>query len=167
MTRFSVGSTAGVRPGLERWVVALGLILVCIGQTAAAESPVSREWKQRLTDSLRRKIVQSGEGMTVGAVRPATHEEVPLSSAATEETIPLLSSLTGLLTQAATETLTFSREMRPTLEWPGQLWNARETEGWSWRRRLQWFQSRESESAETPLDSATKVAPASNEEGPR
>lgn len=167
MMRFSECSTVGARPGLRRWVVVLGLVLACSGQAAAAESPVSREWKQRLTDSLRRKIVQAGEGMTVGAVRPATPEAAPLSSAATEETIPLLSSLTGLLTQAATETLTFSREMRPSLEWPGQLWNTRETEGWSWRQRLQWFQSRESESAEAPLNSATKVTPASNEEGPR
>lgn len=167
MTRFSEGSTASVRPRLERCIVALGLILVCTGQTAAAESPVSREWKQRLTDSLRRKIVQAGEGMTVGSVRPATPEAAPLSSAATEETIPLLSSLTGLLTQAATETLTFSREMRPSLEWPGQLWNARETEGWSWRRRLQWFQSREGESAAAPLSAASAVLSATDDEAPR
>jgi hypothetical protein len=108
--------------------------------TGFAEPPISSEWKLRMTESLRKRI-EKGYNNPFAIEVASTTETTALPSATAETIVPLLSSLTSLLTQATTETISFSREIRPSIEWPKAFWDLRESDDWSWRKRFNWFQN--------------------------
>jgi len=117
--------------------ILLGSILVPMAQ---GETPVFFEWKMRATESLRNRIAQERPNPFIAHVESSTPETAQPADTV-ENTLPILSSLTHFLTQAATETVSFSREIRPSIEWPKRLWRSGESEEWSWRERFNWFQN--------------------------
>ncbi len=116
------------------------LLLLVIPPVQSELPPISTEWKQRATESLRHHITNTSRNPFAAHIESST-ATVPQTQALNEATVPLLSSLTGLLTQAATETLSLSREIRPDIDWPKPFWNLGETEESSWQRRFDWFQN--------------------------
>jgi len=127
---------------------------------SGAESPISAEWKQRLTESARERIVEQAANPFARAETSSATESQRRPGTVTEESLPILSSLSQLLTQAATETVSLSRDMRPRLDWPGALWIASETEEWSWRERFTWFRDEAIEEATATVDENTSETPA-------
>ena len=107
----------------------------CLGQP-----PISVEWKQRATNSLRTHILKMGINPFDQQTEPSATPNHARFQAPAEEPVSLLSSLTNLLTRATTETLSLSREIRPSIEWPKKFWNFEDSEEWRWTKRFKWFQ---------------------------
>lgn len=142
---------------LVRFLIVVTLI-AAHPHLGSAESPVSAEWKQRMTESLRKRIIEEGTNPFQVEVVSAT-ANASISATATEESLPILSSLAQLLTQAATETATLSQELRPAIDWPGGFWSPRNTEDWSWRKRFNWFQNEGREGIENATEERDSDSP--------
>ena len=114
----------------------LGLIAVLAGMMECrAQSPVAVEWKQRFTESMRERVVrQSANPFEIETL--SSTRTIASNPPMIEESLPILSSLTQLLTNAATETVTLSREIRPSVDWSDSLRNLGDSARSSWSERF-------------------------------